>query len=167
MRNLNSIIDYSRKFLKKEYNLELTHDIIINGRLTSTYGQVVYHHDYSDVVSIQLAKRVVEHAHDLVLIDTIKHELIHYALWKLGKPFSDADEYFQNELIKHGADGSCDVYNVGISYGFECKKCKAKYENNRKGNLYCHCDHSFTSPMKITCEYFSDGVTKQVKKKFK
>src|SRR5699024_8294226 len=38
---------------------------------------------------------------DLV-IQIAKHEALHYALYKLGLPYEDGEDYFEKELEKHG-----------------------------------------------------------------
>ena len=111
---LNDIVNFSNKFLKEAYGLELTIPIVINGRLSSYEGYFAYsrRNEKRTPLRIEFSERYLA----LSMLDTedgilsviqlIKHELIHYACFMLNKPFSDGDEYFENELLKHGSSAS-------------------------------------------------------------
>lgn len=157
LRTKKDLQEFAENFLSENYGLSLTHEIKINGRLTKTWGQVAYTHDYSNVVDISIAKRVIEYGNDLVVLDTVKHELIHYALWKLNKPFCDSDDYFQNELVKHGATGENEINYIGKLFEHTCENVncdKVFYLNkNSVKSHICSCD----AELVVTSEVVSDG----------
>ena len=99
---------YANEFLEKNYNTSLTIPIKISGRLTSSGG---YFHGRIEngvrkPMDIQMSERFIASAlHDgqeglEAILDTLKHELVHYVLFKLGKEFSDGDYEFESELEK-------------------------------------------------------------------
>lgn len=165
LRNQKDLTEYAEKFLMENYGLELTHPIIINGRLTSAYGRVMFTHGYKDVTSIDIAKRLMVFAHQGVILDTLKHELIHYALWKLEKPFDDNDQCFKDELVKHGATGEGEI-EVGEYYKYICVKasCGKDYRVRKiLGNGYtCQCN----SKIKLTEKYVANGYEKETLKTY-
>src|SRR5574344_649385 len=108
---------YSEEFLEKHYNTELTIPIKISGRLTSAGGYFKYrrlHGDDKMPMEIQISERFIASAiHDgqeglESILDTVKHELVHYVLCKQGKNFHDGDDDFESELARLdiGASGA-------------------------------------------------------------
>lgn len=107
---------YAKKFLEKNYNTYLTIPIKISGRLTSTGGHFKgrISGGVREPMDIQLSERFIASAlHDgqdglEAILDTLKHELVHYVLFKQGKDFSDGDYEFESELARLdiGASGS-------------------------------------------------------------
>ena len=108
---------YSEEFLEKNYNTELTIPIKISGRLTSTGGYFKYrrlHGNEKEPIEIQISERFIASAiHDgqeglEAILDTVKHELVHYVLCKQGRDFHDGDDDFESELARLdiGASGA-------------------------------------------------------------
>ena len=108
---------YSEEFLEKNYNTELTIPIKISGRLTSSGGYFKYRRvagGEKEPMEIQISERFIASAiHDgqeglEAILDTVKHELVHYVLCKQGKDFSDGDDDFESELARLdiGASGA-------------------------------------------------------------
>ena len=107
---------YASKFLEKNYNTNLTVPIKISGRLTSAGGifRARIMGGAREPLEIHISERFMAGAlHDgqeglEAILDTLKHELVHYALFKLGRDFRDGDHDFENELAKLniGASGS-------------------------------------------------------------
>lgn len=102
---------YAKQFLKNEYGLELSIPIKISGRLTSTdgyfQGRITPKGDrISGNINLSerfMASALNDGAEGLeAVLDTLRHELVHYALFKLGKNYSDGDEDFENELARLG-----------------------------------------------------------------
>lgn len=99
---------YANKFLEKNYNTNLTVPIKISGRLTSTggYFKARIEKGVRKPMDIQMSERFIASAlHDgqeglEAILDTLKHELVHYVLFKLGKEFRDGDCYFESELAR-------------------------------------------------------------------
>lgn len=106
---------YARKFLEKNYNERLTIPIKISGRLTSAAGhfKLARTGNVRKPIEINMSERFMASAlHDgheglEAILDTLKHELVHYVLCKQGKDFSDGDYEFESELarLNIGASG--------------------------------------------------------------
>ena len=107
---------YANEFLEKNYNTSLTVPIKISGRLTSTggYFRGVIRGGVRKPMEIQMSERFIASAlHDgqeglEAILDTLKHELVHYVLFKTGKEFHDGDYDFESELARLdiGASGA-------------------------------------------------------------
>lgn len=98
---------FANNFLIENFNMRLNIPIKMNGRLTSTMGRYLSKRNYLGNVipdSIELSKRYLLAAlivDDLEEIyDTLKHELVHYALSVQGKNFSDGDYDFEHKLYE-------------------------------------------------------------------
>lgn len=118
IEELTEIID---EFLKSSYGLNLNIPIKRNNRLSRAMGR--YLATWDDVpVNIDIAGFMFDHGTREVIIDTAKHEATHYALHVLGKPNSDGDEYFENELRKNGVT-STGTNIVGLHYVGKCQEC--------------------------------------------
>lgn len=98
---------FANQFLMENFNMQLNIPIKMNGRLTSTMGRYLSKRNYLGNVipeSIELSKRYLLAAlivDDLEEIyDTLKHELVHYALSVQGKNFSDGDYDFEHKLYE-------------------------------------------------------------------
>lgn len=119
---------YAHKFLEKNYNVSLTVPIKISGRLTSTGGY--FKGRIEGVVrkplEIHISERFIASAlHDgqeglEAILDTLKHELVHYVLFKLDRDFRDGDHDFESELAR---------LNIGTSGSTSKKLRKSKKIN--------------------------------------
>lgn len=108
---------YAEEFLEKNYDTSLTVPIKISGRLTSSGGYFKYRRlngNEKEPMEINISERFIASAiHDgqeglEAILDTVKHELVHYVLCKQGKDFSDGDDDFESELARLdiGASGA-------------------------------------------------------------
>lgn len=107
---------YANEFLEKNYNTNLTVPIKISGRLTSSGGYFhgIIRGGVREPMEIQLSERFISSAlHDgqeglEAILDTLKHELVHYVLFKQGRKFHDGDCEFESELARLdiGASGA-------------------------------------------------------------
>lgn len=123
---LQQLKEIAQQFIKNEYNMELDIPIKINGRFKTTLGS--YRETYAGKpVQIDIAKRLLQYADERVTAGVIKHELVHFALKKLNKPYKDGDEYFERELERLKLPSSVNkersIQYVGEKYVFKCKKC--------------------------------------------
>lgn len=116
---LNEAKAFANQFLMENFNMQLSIPIKVNGRLTSTMGRYLSSRSYLYGVtpkSIELSKRYLLAAlivDDLEEIyDTLKHELVHYALSVQGKNFSDGDYDFEHKLyeLNISASGSTPIH---------------------------------------------------------
>jgi len=130
------------KFLKENYDLKLEVPIVLNGRLKSKFGRFIHapHNSKNRIsYSIEISKNYIEYQTWENVISTLKHELIHYALYELGKPYRDGEKIFESELAKHGSHSTGTLEFKGEMNIYKCKGCGLeyrrvrKYPNNAKG----------------------------------
>jgi SprT-like protein len=97
------LFNYGKQYAKEFWDLELNIPIYINGRLTRLLGRFVYNRYDRTETRIELSKDLVDNFKDEDVLDVLKHELTHWALYKLGKPHNDGHTVFENELVRVGA----------------------------------------------------------------
>ena len=117
-------------FLKTNYSLMLDIPLVVNNRLRSTIGSLVLQKEEPEL--IELSGMLMKYGSEAFKLDVLKHELIHYALNTLGKPYHDGHPYFENELKKHGVGSSGEGF-LGEMLKFECPKCsEIGYTENKR-----------------------------------
>ena len=97
---------FANKFLMENFNMRLEIPIKMNGRLSSTLGRYMSRTYFGEFmpVSIELSKTHLTAA--LIVgdveevYDTLKHELVHYALSVQGKNFNDGSYDFEMKLYE-------------------------------------------------------------------
>lgn len=95
---------FANKFLMENFNMRLEIPIKMNGRLTRSMGRYLSRNYFGKVIplSIELSKTYLTAAlivGDLEEVyDTLKHELVHYALSVQGKDFNDGSYDFEMKL---------------------------------------------------------------------
>lgn len=123
--------DIAKKFLKEHYGLDMDINIVENKRLKRSYGRFVIRinrRTNNETLKIDLCPITVKYATIDTLTDTVKHECIHYALYKLCRGYKDGCEDFENELKKHLVTSNYNKNNNNIKEVkykaiFKCKKC--------------------------------------------
>lgn len=102
---LDDLKAFAYDFLDEEYGLPPRVKITLNSRLRNTGGQLVN----ADVIELN-----TRHVYNAVIFDnreevedTLKHELVHYALGVLGRPDNDGDSDFEYELARLNIGSSC------------------------------------------------------------
>ena len=157
--NLDELNEFSNQFLAQNYSLTLDIPIVINNRLKVTVGAVVLVED--EPQEIELAGYLMRYGSERFILDVLKHELIHYALNLLGKPYHDGDKYFENELKRLGVTAS-GVGRIGRYLKFICPACKEVGYTEKKRAME-HPDKFSTICCKQTLEPISyvicDGET--------
>jgi len=148
---IEQLTNIAKQFTLNEYNIELDIPIVINNRLKSTLGRYKFTKK-GNPIQIDISGKLLSLANRQVAIGVVKHEAVHFALGKLGKPNRDGDPYFEKELIRLGIPSSRNrdraVKFVGEKYVFECKKCKRNISTTvkkvmRENELYLSsCCHS-------------------------
>lgn len=81
------------KFVPQFPTLEFTSETMNNA-----YGQF-----YPDQNKILMSSNFVEHKGNKLAIKVLKHEILHFVCYTIGKPAQDTDEYFIRLLIKFDA----------------------------------------------------------------
>lgn len=149
----------AEQFLKEAYNLTLDIPIKRNNRLKATLGWFSFNKKHG-ALDIEISGKFMDYGSRSDVIDCLRHELVHYALYTLGKPYNDGDAYFEEELRKHGISSSgsgpylfgpvvrydceaCNKHAVGDNLSvlkrpqrFRSKCCGAKLINVRKDTIY-------------------------------
>lgn len=138
---------YADDFLKENYGIRLNIPIKINGRLIKTMGRFVYFVHSKKPSVIELSKILIENNEMDVILNILKHELVHYALFVLGKPSDDGEEYFENELKRLGIVSQSTIKDITINvprHVYVCNNCNHHYKVKRrlKYDGYFHrCNH--------------------------
>lgn len=122
------------EFLTKHYGMTLDIPIVRNNRLKVHMGRFIgwrCEDDEELSYTIEIAGFMFEYATDAVIVDTLLHECIHYALCSRGEPYYDGHPHFEAELARHGV-GSTETNFVGKFYEFECGSCGETVRSKRK-----------------------------------
>lgn len=128
---------YAKKFLKDNYDMEMEIPLELNGRMSKTLGWFRYtqYRDGRQVARrIQLNKHFVENNDPVTVVDVLRHELVHYVCFMLGKPFGDGDAYFENELKRLGivSQDTINKYEINKRVTiYECVNCGHEYQRAR------------------------------------
>lgn len=116
--NINELKAYSNSFLKSTYGIELSVPLKINNRLKTTCGRFRYQINRvtgeTKPVAVEMNGFFVSNNRIDVVLDVLKHELVHYALYTLGKPHSDGHPVFERELKRLGiiSQSTIDRYQI-------------------------------------------------------
>ena len=110
-KQILGMLENEAKYLLKtkfEKELNLNIPIEINGRLTRTLG-AFYHNNYR-ALKIGISKKQVIGAvidgNIEPILDTLRHEVVHYAMYTLKKGYNDGDKDFEDALAKIGVSSS-------------------------------------------------------------
>lgn len=134
---MGEIKGFADKFLRQEFGLRLEIPIKVNGRLTRSMGRFRY--NPLRALDIELAKVLVMYNTDEVVLDTLKHELVHYALYELGQPFDDSDAEFIEACQSRGIGlTKTGTYNLPFHL-YRCDTCDKELisKTKRKGHFLC------------------------------
>lgn len=142
MINIYQLRNYAKKFLKENYDMELEIPIELNGRMSKTCGwfRRVMQDGASKPLNIELNRYFVENNDKKLVLDVLRHELVHYALHEKKKPYYDGDSYFENELRKLNIVSQSTINKYSIN------SKPANY------NIYVcnHCEHEFQLKMALS-----------------
>lgn len=128
---ISELTKYAEKFLAENYGFKLAIPIRRNNRLTRSLGRYLQLTPGYAPYKIDLSGRLLDYGTPTVIIDTLKHELIHYAVHCLGEDWRDGAKYFENELKKHRVS-STNTNKVGIRYLTKCRSCGMESETKVK-----------------------------------
>lgn len=121
MVTIEELTEIATDFLRENYDMELSIPILRNNRLRKTLGRYLATMEDAPL-RIEIAGYVFKYATTAVIIDTLKHELIHYALHVRGEPNDDGHPHFEAELRKHEAS-STKTNVIGLYYVGKCQGC--------------------------------------------
>ncbi|UGO50948.1 SprT-like domain-containing protein spartan [Bacillus phage vB_BanS_Nate] len=137
---------YANKFLMENYGMRLTVPLKLNGRLSKTLGWFVSNRKTKKPVAVHLNKKFVQNNDEDIILNVLKHELVHFALFMQGKPHSDGQTYFENELKRKGivSQSTINQYTVNsVKQVYRCKSCNFMHKKTRKfsnvSRYQCRC----------------------------
>ncbi len=134
---IEDVIEEARRFLSENYNMDLRIPIRRNNRIKRTLGQFIRMDDKSDC--IEISGILLDYGGKTAVFDTLRHELIHYALFELGKPHRDGDPAFENELRKHNVNPTNTSEVYGPIVRFNCAKCgRSEFTTTKKVSVTPH-----------------------------
>lgn len=119
-RELYSI---AREFLDKEFGMKLEIPIFINTRLKTMFGYFQQRNKQS--WKIDISKEFIDTHPKEHVIDVLKHELVHYALFEQGKPYRDGQDYFENTLKRLRISPTKTYKTYGKHHAYICN-CEGK-----------------------------------------
>lgn len=131
---LEVLEDIAKDFLQEEFGIDLEIPIEINGRLSRSLGRFVCYPSRKKSVKIELSKNLLEFYDDDEVVDTLRHECVHYALFELGKPFKDHDTYFINTCNRLNVGLTNTTQHKGLVHVYKCLGCNKEHEVLRRFN---------------------------------
>ena len=140
--NTTQLENYANQWLLDNYNLELDIPIEINNRLTRALGRLrLKQYGLGRLAPhvIELSGRLVKNNTTEDIYKILKHELVHFALFTLNKPYKDGDIYFENELTKHNLPSNYrDNLDLNITtpkHHYSCEDCNMSLTRARRINV--------------------------------
>mgnify|MGYP003481005361 FL=1 len=134
--------------------MNLNIPIEINGRLTRTLG-AFYHNNYR-ALKIGISKKQVIGAvidgNIEPILDTLRHEVVHYAMYTLKKGYNDGDKDFEDAIAKLniGASGATSKQRIksqkemtwySMKDDYVCPNCQGecKVQHKKSTTTYYRC----------------------------
>lgn len=99
--NFASITDlekYGKMFCKKYFDIDFKIPVLFNGRLKKCEARFTHKRNYKCSIKIEMAKRTYKEYNLKMIQKIFEHELIHYALYELGKDYKDGHKTFEYYL---------------------------------------------------------------------
>lgn len=123
------LTQYGSQWVYDEFGVKLNIPIEFNGRLRTVYGQF-WHNRNGEALKITIAKKLIESNLEDEIYDTLRHELIHYALHQLDKPFRDSDKEFKDTCARLNVSlyGEIEFSNQHV---YTCE-CGVKHKRHNK-----------------------------------
>jgi len=130
MLTVTELKNEARKFLKGVYDLELSVPVLINRRMTSTFG--VFRFKQGKPVSVEMSHNFVKSQDNEKVLDVLRHELVHYACFVLGNPYNDGHKHFEGELKRLGVCSTKTYGYKGKAHQYQCINCLKNFTRKRK-----------------------------------
>jgi len=127
---------FSKEFLKENYDMELGIPIELSGRMKKSYGMFWHSNPRTPKKSIKItmSKNYIEHQLWETVLQTMKHELIHYALYEKDLPYKDGHPVFEAEISKHESHSTGTVKYRGKVVSYSCLECEQEFIRRRRLN---------------------------------
>jgi SprT-like protein len=138
--NIHQLRGYAKQWLKDNYNMELEVPLQLNSRMQRTCGWFRHtrYRDGRDIPNcIELNKFFVENNEPVTVLDVLRHELVHYALFVQKKDYKDGSYGFERELKRLGivSQKTIDKYMIVSKpknmHIYECANCGHEYKRQR------------------------------------
>lgn len=126
------LTEIARSWLKETYGLELKIPVEINTRISRALGRFIYLKKSKEPLRIEIGSKTLQYYTKEEVLDTLYHELVHYACFILGKPHSDGDWYFEAELKRLGIGSTGTTQHKGVVNIYSCNSCGKKIQTRRK-----------------------------------
>lgn len=126
---------YANKFLMETYGMKLSVPLEINGRLKKACGRFVWLKKDRQPKVVEMNKDFVENNEPQMVLDVLKHELVHYALFMKNIPHSDGDAPFERELRRLGivSQNTINKYKIASKMQiYKCASCKKEHPMTRR-----------------------------------
>lgn len=150
---IEELRSYSQDWLKENYGMDLKIPLNLNGRLTKTLGYFLHRINNRTgertPVKLDISRHLVEKNNPDVVLDILKHELIHYVMFERGLPFRDGDKEFENELALHGVVSQSTINKIEVvskPQNYKVYECTGGHRFERRRKLShdgayhrCHC----------------------------
>ena len=138
--NIYQLRQYAKKWLMDNYNMELIVPLQLNGRMQRTCGWFKHKRAWNMPTCIELNKFFVENNEPTLVLDVLRHELVHYALYMQKKPYRDGQAMFENELKRLGvvSQSTINKYTIEskpksmVVYKCIMPNCGQEYHRQRK-----------------------------------
>lgn len=119
------VIDQMDKFLWKHYKLVLS-DVPVYIDRDKEFKRIMGKLEFGEngEPSIILSHYLLQMSKNKIL-EWAFHECVHYALWKKGYPYKDGEQYFEDELKKHGLPSTGGLVEGWVDlHVYICSGCK-------------------------------------------
>lgn len=138
----------AKKFLRETYNMELKIPIKTNYRMKNVLAWFSHYKNFKQAVHIEMSSKLLKYGSRDIILDVLKHELIHYYCYEKNLNHLDGSDDFENELKKQGISGQ-QAFFVGELHRLSCNKCKrvvtTSIKTRTKGSCVSHCCYSKTT----------------------
>jgi len=131
---ISELTQLATEFLRDNFGITLDIPIERNNRLRRVMGRFNSTHN-NEPIEIQLAGFLLDHGAPEVIVDTLYHECVHYALCHRGEPYDDGHPIFEAEIKRLGVSAS-GTNSVGVFVEYNCAGCGDTILTSRKRVLH-------------------------------
>lgn len=126
------IMPFALGFLQDTYGIDEVPLVLISQYITDQLAQTKYEVVEKDgqqqaYVTIIISSRLMDYYSFQERWSIIKHELVHYAMFVMGKEYKDGEEGFEKELKRLNIPSTQDIELRGKVNIFTCN-CNPRYE---------------------------------------
>lgn len=139
--HVQQLIDDTLNWMETTFDFKPTITIKRNNRLSRVLGRFISTYDRRPL-RIELSGRLVDYYDDNIIVDVLKHELIHYMLCVQGKPYSDRSHEFIKTCKANGVSltntigDSNNPNEVFHHYSCECRSDIRKARKLARNRTY-------------------------------